>query len=179
MSSLLGILRGFFARHMLGWPGVGGGGATLPWRGPCIQLAFASLGLNWLLWNTCHRATGTLGLRAVAPPTERWALRSWILTPYHGTGVQLGQRTCEKKPNVLCSPPTPTPLTGPQERPQQSPGPTAPTTALPCPLGLSSRPCNTGDVLCWNPPCRMGFNHQSHGLTATTGTFPLGSSAPS
>lgn len=26
MSSLLGILRGFFARHMLGWPGVGKGG---------------------------------------------------------------------------------------------------------------------------------------------------------
>lgn len=108
MSSLLGVLHGFFPRHMLGWPGVG---PRFRGEGRAFQLAFASLGLNWLLWITCHCATVTPGLEAVAPPTERWALSSWILTPYHGTGVQVGQRACEKKPNALCSPPTPTPLT--------------------------------------------------------------------
>lgn len=107
MSSLLGVLHGFFPRHMLGWPGVG---PVFHGEGRAFQLAFASLGLNWLRWNTYHRATVTPGLGAVAPPTEQWALRSWILIPYHGTGVQVGHRACEKS-NALCSPPSPTPLT--------------------------------------------------------------------
>ena len=65
MSSLLGVLHGFFPRHMLGWPGVG---PVFHGEGRAFQLAFASLGLNWLPWNT-YRATVTPGLGAVAPPT--------------------------------------------------------------------------------------------------------------
>lgn len=68
MSSLLGVLHGFFPCHMLGWPGVG---PRFRGEGRAFQLAFAFLGLNWLLWITCHRATVTPGLGAVAPPTER------------------------------------------------------------------------------------------------------------
>lgn len=43
MSSLLGVLRGFFARHMLGWPGEGGGGALFRGEGR----AFSCLLLLW------------------------------------------------------------------------------------------------------------------------------------
>ena len=49
-----------------------------------------------------------------------------------------------------------------------------------CLLGLGEPPLHhTGNVLYWSLPPRMGFNHQSHGLTATTRTFPLYGYTPS
>lgn len=111
----------------------------------------------------------------MAPPTERWALRSWILTPYRGTGVQVGHRACERKPNALCSPPTPTPLTGSAE-PWPHCSDLGPSL---CPLGLNSHPCNALGMSCTGVhPVGWGLTTRV-GLTATTGTFPLCSSAPS
>lgn len=155
MSNPLGILHGFFPRHTHTW--MTQVGAALLWEGPGFQLAFTSPGLEWLLRNTCHHAAIKPGLGAVTPPTEPWALRSWILIPSHGTGVQVGQRACDEKPNASRSPPTAACLTNPQERLQQSPGPTVLATVL-CYVCwvLGGRPCTTLGMSCTGA-CRLGW----------------------
>lgn len=128
------------------------------WGGPCIQLAFALLGLNWLLWNTCHRATVTPGLGAVAPPIERWALRSWILIPYHGTGVQVGPHVRRSQmPCALLQPP-PHLQTHRKGLSRAWPDCSNRGPSL-CPLGLSSRPCKTLGMSC------TGVHQVGWGLT--------------
>ena len=137
MSSLLGVLRGFFPHRMLGWPGVGPlfVGRAVHSVGFCVAGAeLASLehlsSCNSNTWiggcGSSHRAVGLTEL-------DSYSI-SWDWCP--------GGSACEKKPNVLHSPPTPTPLTHRKGLSRAWPDRSNHGPSL-CPLGLSSRPCKT------------------------------------
>lgn len=125
MSSLLGVLRGFFPHRMLGWPGVGPlfVGRAVHSVGFCFAGAeLASLehlsSCNSNTWiggcGSSHRAVG---------------LTSWILIPYHGTGVQVGQHVRRSQMSCTLLQPPPHLPTG---KASAEPGLTAPTMALHC-----------------------------------------------
>lgn len=88
--------RQFFS-CTLGWYKVG----SLPWGGPFIQLAFASPGLDQVLFGILVRyaamASLDLGLCFLPQDVRPWG--NEFLFYIMGLGVQVGQRVCEEKQN--------------------------------------------------------------------------------